>query len=270
MKMMKAACVAAAMTILLVGLGLGAAACGSSTTEDPAASTAPTTASSTSTLPPTTQSTTTTTSAHAADVVVFNDPVLENGIRAALNKPTGDITFDEAATLTELHLDIEWQSSEEMMIKDISALKHFVNLEGLELQFHAIDDIRPLAGLTHLKGLAIGGNRISDISPLAGLTKLDFLSMFNCTATDYSPLENLTSMRVLFLSWSTIADLSVLSRMKGLEELKLDNCGQVSDVTPLASLPKLMRLSLAETAVTDFSPLKDIYPNLTEKDFELD
>ena len=54
MKMMKAACVAAAVMVLLVGLGLGLAACGPSAGDDPASSTAPSTASSTSTLPPTT------------------------------------------------------------------------------------------------------------------------------------------------------------------------------------------------------------------------
>ena len=100
---------------------------------------------------------------------MFDDPVLEKGIRAALNKPTGDITFAEAATLKELELSIDFESPEEMMIKDLSGLEHFVNLEMLGMQFHAITDIRPLAGLAHLKSLGLGGNRISDIAPLAGL-----------------------------------------------------------------------------------------------------
>jgi hypothetical protein len=69
---------------------------------------------------------------------VFNDPVLEKGIRAALNKPEGDVTLAEAAALTELELGIPYQSPENMQIKDVSALKHFVNLTNLGLQFHAI------------------------------------------------------------------------------------------------------------------------------------
>jgi internalin A len=205
----------------------------------------------------------------AAGVVTLNDPVLEKGIRAALNKPTGDITFAEATTLKELRLDIPWQSPEEMMIKDLTGLERFVNLEILEMQFHAIKDITPLAGLVRIKGLALGGNQIADITPLAGMTKLDFLCIFNCQATDYSTLKNFTSLRVLYISWSTIADLSVLSGLTGLEDIKLDNCSQVSNVTPLAGLPKLKKLALTATAVTDFSPLKAIYPNLTEKDFDL-
>jgi Leucine-rich repeat (LRR) protein len=56
--------------------------------------------------------------------------------------------------------------------------------------------------------------------------------------------------------------------MTGLEQLQLGNT-PVSDVTPLAGLTNLKTLELKDTAVTDFSPLKDIYPNLTDKDFEL-
>jgi Leucine-rich repeat (LRR) protein len=72
------------------------------------------------------------------------------------------------------------------------------------------------------------------------------LTLFNCQATDYSPLKNFTHLRTLFIEYSTISDLSVL-----------------------AGLTKLKRLQLSENAITDFSPLKSIYPNLVEKDFEL-
>ncbi len=199
---------------------------------------------------------------------MLKDSVLEKGVRAALSKPTGDITLAEAATLKELDLDIEFQSPEEMMIKDISGLEHFVNLEILELQFHAITDISPIAGLTRLQGLALGGNRIADISPLAGLTNLGFLSLFNCQATDYSPLANLVLLKTLLLEYSTFADTSVLAGLKDLDMLQLHST-KVADVSPLAGLTKLRNLSLADTMVTDFSPLKDIYPNLTKKDFEM-
>ncbi|MCE5253514.1 MAG: hypothetical protein LLG45_04785, partial [Actinomycetia bacterium] len=218
MKMMKAACLTAVVAILVLSL----AACGSPTTsitDDPVTSTAPSTVSTAATtapLPPTTQSTTPATAASVADIVVFNDPVLEKGIRAALNKPTGDITFAEATTLKELELSIEFESPEEMRIKDLSGLEHFVNLEQLGLQFHWLSDISPLSGLTHLKALGLGGNSIRDITPLAGLRELDFLSIFNCEATDYTPLQNLTSLRVLFIGLSKISDLTVLSGMKGL------------------------------------------------------
>jgi internalin A len=63
-------------------------------------------------------------------------------------------------------------------------------------------------------------------------------------------------------------DLSVFAGLTDLDTLGL-KATKVTDVTPLAGLTKLKRLQLSENAITDFSPLKDIYPNLVEKDFEL-
>ena len=54
----------------------------------------------------------------------------------------------------------------------------------------------------------------------------------------------------------------------GLCRLYLDG-NQITDVTPLTGLTKLTSLKLAGNPVEDYSPLADIYPNLTEKDFEL-
>jgi len=44
---------------------------------------------------------------------------------------------------------------------------------------------------------------------------------------------------------------------------------QITDVTPLGGLTKLTSLKLAGNPVKDFSPLADIYPNLGEKDFDM-
>ncbi len=209
-----------------------------------------------------------TTSESAEDIVVFTDPVLERMVREAMDKPEGDITVAEAAAVKVLDLDIEWQSPEEMRIKDISALKYFINLDQLQLQFHAITDVSPLAGLTKLRGLGLGGNNISDITPLSGLKELRGLSLFNCQATDYSPLKNLTLLHTLFIEWSTISDLSMLSDMKELQTLSIANT-QVADVSPLTGLTQLKVLKLENCPVTDLSPLAAIYPNLTEKDFEM-
>ncbi len=203
------------------------------------------------------------------DIVIFSDPILEEGIREAMDKPTGDITTEEAATVTELLLDAEWdpEAPVETKIQDISCLTYFVNLERLELQFHAITDISPLAGLTKLHSLALGGNNITDISTLNALVNLRFLSIFNCQATDYRPLSKLTNLQTLFISWSTFEDLTVLAELKDLTTLYIDNT-LVADLSPISDL-KLTGLHLDGSKVTDFAPIHDIYPNLTDKDFEM-
>ena len=202
--------------------------------------------------------------------VVFADPLLEKMVRAAMNKPEGEITLAEAEAVTELKLSIDWQqeAAPNSQITDISGLENFINLETLELQFHAITDITPLAGLTKLKNLSLGGNPVADISPLSGLTNLGSLTLFNCQAKDYALLANLKGLGMLLLDYSTISDVSMLSGLTDLWWLSLSNT-QVSDVSPLSGLMNLKKLQLAGCPITDYTPLATIYPNLEEKDFSI-
>lgn len=202
-------------------------------------------------------------------VVVFNDAILEEKIREFMNRPTGSITLEEAEAVKVLELSIDWDPNKPDVekIQDISALKYFLNLELLDIQFHAIRDISPLAGLTKLHSLGIGGNQIDNVSTLSNLKELRFLSIFNCRASDYSPLEDLAYLQTLFISWSTIEDLSVLTDLKDLTQLYIDNT-QVSDLSPISSL-NLKALRLSGSKVVDYTPILEIYPDLEDKDFEI-
>ena len=202
--------------------------------------------------------------------VVFSDPLLEEMVRAAMNKPEGDITLAEAEAVTELKLGVDWQQepAPNTQIKDISGLENFKNLENLELHFHAITDISPLAGLTKLTSLSLGGNPVADITPLSGLTNLGSLTIFNCQAQDYTPLANLTGLGMLLLDHSTISDVSMLSGLTELWWLGLANT-QVSDVSALSTLTNLRKLQLAGCPISDYTSLAAIYPNLEEKDFSI-
>lgn len=203
------------------------------------------------------------------DGVVFNDKILEEKIRESMNRPNGSITLKEAEAVKELKLSIDWDPNkpDDEKIQDISALKYFINLELLDIQFHAITDISPLLGLTKIHSLGIGGNKIDNISTLTKLKELRFLSIFNCQASDYSPLKTLSYLQTLFISWSTIEDLSVLSDLKDLTQLYIDNT-QVSDLAPISNL-NLKALKLSGSKVVDYKPILSIYPNLKDKDFEL-
>lgn len=206
----------------------------------------------------------------APGVVVFTDAVLEAKVRGIMGKPEGDITTEEAEAVTKMDLGIDWQQdpAEGTQIKDLSGIENFINLEELDLSFHAITDVSTLAGLTKLNSLSLGGNPVADITPLSGLTNLGFLTLFNCQAQDYSPLASLTNLGGLLMEYSRISDVSMLSGLKNLTWLGLANT-QVSDLSPLSALVNLKKLQLAGCPVTDYSPLAAIYPNLEEADFTI-
>lgn len=207
-------------------------------------------------------------------VVVFTDAVLEELVRKAMDKPTGDITLAEAQAVTELNLEMDCNDWSKPRIADVSDFKQFPNLTMLTLNWALNDgdevfDISPLASLTKLEYLYVCDANISDISALAGMTNMKDLWIWGNNISDISALSGMTQLESLWMKNNQITDISVLANMKNLEYLYMED-NQVADLSPLAGLSKLTNILLSGNPATDYSPLKDVYPNLEEKDFELE
>lgn len=259
--MKKALSIITLMSILFIFAACGAAPVQSAA--QPSASTAQTQPAETAVQP----------SAAAPEVVAFTDEVLEELVRKAMNKPSGDILVAEAQTVTELKLEMEGDKPIPR-VKDLSGIAQFPNLTFLNLNWALNNDgkpfdLSPLAGLTKLEYLYICCDNISDISPLKGLINMKDLWIWgNGKITDISALSGMTKMESLWIKGNQITDIRPLSGMAGLVYLYMEE-NMVTDLSPLAGLTKLKSLLLKDNPATDYSPLKDIYPNLEEKDFKL-
>lgn len=206
----------------------------------------------------------------------FRDAVLEQKIRAQLNIPTGEITINDTEGVTELYLGNPWQEviPEETKISDISALKYFTNLFKLDIYGNNIEWIHSVRSLTGLKILNLSGNKISDIVPLSKCTDLIILNLNGCRVNTegLAPLSSLTKLESLDLSYSdTIGSVEAIAGLTSLKALYLRNVRV--DIAPLAGLSNLTTLYLADPVESKYMPdykvLKDIYPNLTEKNFDI-
>ena len=206
-------------------------------------------------------------------VIPFDDEVLENMIRTAMNKPDGDITVADALSVTQLDLTMDGSDWSNPRIHSLDALKYFTNLTNLSMSWALQNegkgvDLSPLSGLTKLEVLLLGCDEIYDISPLEPLVNLKSLWIWGCRyLSDISALSGMTSMLDLWIKGNSIQDLSPIANMKNLERLYMEE-NLVQDLSPLAGLTKLTSLLVSDNPVMDYSVLKDIYPNLTEKDFE--
>lgn len=147
-------------------------------------------------------------------VIHFPDPALEESVRQAIDKPTGDIYDTDVKYITNFGI-------EGGEVRDLTGMEYFTSLESLYFFENCVSDITPLAGLTSLKNLDLGFNCISDISPLAGLTSLVELLLENNSITDISPLANLTLLQVLDISLNKIDDLSPLAELTLMEDLMI-------------------------------------------------
>lgn len=137
-------------------------------------------------------------------VGIFPDPNLEKAVRDALDKPIGDITMEDMASLNVLEAEFS-------DIEDLTGLQFAVNLERLNLGYNALSELGPLEELTDLTVLLLWGNEIEDVGPLATLTSLEELALsYNDRISDIEPLQNLTQLEALRLRRNVIDDVSPL------------------------------------------------------------
>ena len=183
---------------------------------------------------------------------VVTDAKLLAVVRAALSKPTGDITAADMATLQTL--SAEYQDDGTDRISDLTGLEHATNLLSLNLQNNQISNISALSTLTRLILLNIHDNQISDISALSGLTSLTSLNLRNNRISNISALSGLTSLSWLFLYNNQLSDISALSTLTGLTFLSLGN-NQISDISALSGMTSLEQLELQDNQISDISAL---------------
>jgi len=185
------------------------------------------------------------------EAVYFPDPNLEQAIREATNKPTGDIYKSDLIGLASLDAD-------QRGIVDLEGIQYCVDLTELDLSGNQIVDISALTGLTNLTYLNLGGNKIVDISPLSALTNLTRLSLNWNEGVDISPLSGLTNLAWLSLYGNQIiVDISALTGLTNLTYLNLGG-NKIVDISPLSGLTNLTDLDLSGNEIVDISPLSGL------------
>ncbi|EPR10548.1 Ig-like domain-containing protein [Ruminiclostridium papyrosolvens] len=224
------------------------------------------------------------------DLVYIADPNLENAVRSAISKPTGDILKSDMLNIKFLnakYLDIaslegiQYAKNLTMLyltdnqLEDISQLSELTNLQYLFLNYNKIKSLVPLEKLSKLYMLSLESNQITDLSPLKDLTNLnnlgvdrnplkdiscikDFktnlcsLNMYSCKIEDISSLSVLKNLSTLRLGYNNIKDITSLSSLTNLEDVDLSD-NAVEDFSPLSYLAKLTKLDLSGNSIKDYS-----------------
>ena len=114
----------------------------------------------------------------------------------------------------------------------------------------------PLARLASLTTLKLDLERPADLRPLlAGLPVLAELGLQSETVKDWSFLSELpSSIKLELFSSNQDCDLTSLAGLAGLKKLTMRG-SQISDLSPLAGLTALTKLALWHNQISDLSPL---------------
>ena len=222
----------------------------------------------------------------------FNEPIIEEAVRASLDKPSGRLTYEDLENVTgiyivgekvfanEVQADIgkgEWANSTPIFgdledisdlenmpnlkevvivseqVKDISALSDLDKLEHVDLQGNIIEDISALEGKTKINYLSFNSNSVTSIAPIAGCTELTYLDLYMAGSFDGSPLGNLK--KITFLNICNDSDAYNYIDGLLLDELDLNGRDQ-TDVSCVNNVGRVSSLSISYSDITDISALE--------------
>jgi Leucine-rich repeat (LRR) protein len=176
--------------------------------------------------------------------------IIREALARHLEKKTDELSNDDYRKTTELNLSGSG-------ITDISALKHFPDLQELFLRGTQVSDLSPLERLAELKMLSISRTSVTDIQPLKELKKLQTLYLHHTTVSDLGPLTGITTLEALDLGSTQISDIDILSGLTNLQKLSLADT-KVNDIGALAGLTNLQELVLSDTQIGDIRVLSGL------------
>ncbi|CAL6005637.1 Conserved_hypothetical protein [Hexamita inflata] len=162
-------------------------------------------------------------------------------------------------------------------ISDISAISKIRTLETLDLSDNGIEDIstlQSLSDLIYLTEICLSENYISDISAISKIKNLKNLDLGSNYIKDISALQSLPDLTHLNLSENNITtytialpnllDLNISRQFVGTQFITPIN--QLQDKSGLQYSPKLQKLNLWRTEITDLSTIPHQMFSLKELD----
>lgn len=208
-----------------------------------------------------------------APTELFSDPIIDEEVRAQVNKPVGPLTEEDLLSIEALDLYGRWVFTlrglenlknlifldiRETQVTNLAVLEQLPQLEILKFSNQDqqyIENIEVLSKLQNLKELDVFG--LQDLSFLADLSQLEVLSIQQA-CSDAQECEDLTfvlrdfsSLKELYLFESAIISLDFLIDLPQLEALDLHYSVNLGDLSPAAALENLKILNIEYNYLTD-------------------
>lgn len=184
-------------------------------------------------------------------------------------------SIDDLAPLSELRnlisLSLYYRGDN---LDDIASIASLTNLTSLELHVHAATiheppfDLSMLASLTNLKSLSLETYDAVNFEAVSSLVNLTSLSLKIRDYTDISSitsLENLSSFEFTNTGSLNKQNTEAIGSLINLQSLKLN--GNLTDISPLLNLTKLISLDLSHNTIKDLTPIS-YFRNLVELNLE--
>jgi internalin A len=138
-------------------------------------------------------------------------------------------------------------------LKPLTSVSHITKLEIINNNHRQGTVLEPLSQMINLTHLTIRGY-VQNIAPLSSLTNLAYLNLGSNQIQDIQPLANLKNLTYLDIAGNELSgDLTPLASLEKLVVLRVN--GRCVNLSPLQSLTSLEVLHVWRSEVTDITPL---------------
>ena len=184
--------------------------------------------------------------------VLIPDQTVEKAVREALNKPKGQLTSGEMASLRELKIVA---GEEDDPVQSISGLEYAYNLTHLYIRGGYLENLFLPPELASLKKLELYGCYIGNPEGLENLSRLEELTYVGYPLNDlqtFAGLKGLRRLKVMGLS-----SLKGARELSGLTELDFSTRYPL-DLSPLQEMDRLKKLRLKGHYITGLNVLGEL------------
>ena len=182
------------------------------------------------------------------------------------------LSDDDLQTLSGIKSLTELTIQGNKAITDLKSLSTLKGLTVLDAQSCSISDLASLKGLTELNSLVLADNQVKSIEDIQGLSHLVYLDLRSNQIESISALDGLSNeLGTLYLQNNQISgNLDTLADMKQLTTLDISDNNDISDMSALLNLKKVLRiLNYSEEQLTS-DVNRNVIRELNENHVDLD
>ena len=214
--------------------------------------------------------------------VSFEEPLIEQAVRLALDKPENEpIEEIDLLSVTELYIygdqvadggEAYGELGEHMALNDgvlrnggirsLGDLTQLKNLRILYIALQDISDLAPLSALTSLEDIDLRHNPVEDVSPLAALPSLRNLTLYDTRVSDLSALCACPLLENIVAGKTRITSITAFTGIQNLKYLFIRST-TVESLSGIEEFPRLEQIGLGSVADEDLKPLLSL-PRLRE------
>jgi len=205
------------------------------------------------------------------EAVTFEEPLIEQAVRAVLGKNDGELAPEDLAKVTTLYIygdrvfdkPEEYYActignSEQGSIRNLNDIKKLTELKELHVTNQGYVDATGLAGHGMLECIELKHMVVSNLSALASVANLRSGELFDSGITDATVFQRCAWLDSLDIGNNDIFSLEEVGRSTSLKTLwlswaKMDNLDEIAE-----RFPNLEKVGFIHAKINDISGLQNL------------